>query len=336
MNAGVMHASTTADPSASVPADDEPLQFSGQIFATYQWNTTGTGATQNFNRFGFNRWYTTVKAGLSDALSFRGTTDVKLADAGYSFIVKYAYLDWTLRPGLTLRAGIQQTGWQNYVNKVWGYRGIAKSMAQYQGHLSMADLGATLTTDLPSQSGALSVGVLNGQGYRAAETNQFKDIAGRVRLTPFKAGGGALAPLELGGHTYYGTHTDGSDRHRWGGLVAYNGDALTLAVNYDARKDGEATAGGLSSFGSLRLGHVRGVGTFSLVGLVDVYALDVPNREDSEQVRSVTGLAYSPSGSVTVSVDYQQDWADEAVFSRYDDTFTDADGSVFVHLIVNY
>ena len=325
-----------ADPVKPAPQDDDdPLRFSGQIFANYQWNATSTGPTENFNSFGFNRWYTTVKADLSEKLNFRGTTDVKLNDTGYSFIIKYAYLDWQMSPAFTLRAGIQQTGWQNYVNKVWGYRGIAKSMAQYQGHLSMADLGASLTADLPKQSGELSVGVLNGQGYRAAEANQFKDVVGRVRLTPFKSGGGALAPLEVGGHAYYGSNTDGSDRHRWGGLVAYNGDAVTLALNYDARKDGETTAAGVSSFGSLGLGTVSGVGAFSLVGLVDFYSVETPNA-DGEEIRTVVGLAYAPTDAVTVSFDYQQDQAEDAVFRQYDGGFTDTDGSLFVHLIVNY
>lgn len=324
---------TANDPPES---DIQPPQFSGQIFANYHWNTTNTGATENFNSFALKRWYSTVKAGLSEQLNFRGTTDVKHSDTGYSLIIKYAYLDWEITPGITLRGGIQQTGWQNYVNRVWGYRGIAKTMAQYQGHLSMADLGATVAATLPGQRGEVALGVLSGNGYRAVEANQFKDAVGRVRLTPFKSTGSAWAPLEVGGHAYLGSYTDGSDRHRWGGLVAYNGDALTLALNYDARKDGAVTAQGLSGFGTLRLGRVSGAGAFSLVGLVDVYSIDTSNGTDGQRVRSVTGLAYAPTNGVAVSLDYQHNWANESIYSRHDGVSTDADGSLFVHLIVTY
>lgn len=317
---------------------DDPIQFSGQIFANYQWNTTQTGPTENFNQFSFNRWYSTVRAELSEQLNFRGTTDAKLSDAGYSFIIKYAYVDWHIRPGLTMRAGIQQTGWQNYVNSVWGYRGIAKSMAQYQGHLSMADLGATLTAQLPDAWGEVSAGVLNGSGYRAAEGDQFKDLMGRVRLTPFRSGDGGLAPVEISGHGYYGTFPDGRDRHRWGALVGYNGDRLTLALNWDGRDAGAVSASGFSGIGTVQLGALPKVGVFSLVGLLDWYSIDAPASEggDQEMIRSVAGLACEPIDGFVVALDYQQDWADANIFPRYDGTRTDADGSVFVHLIVNY
>lgn len=313
-------------------------RFSGQIFANYSWNTTGTGATERFNSFALKRWYFTVKSSLTDQVGFRGTTDVKPSDTGYTVIVKYAYVDWALQPWLDLRAGVQQTGWQNYVNKVWGYRGVAKTMAQYQGHLSMADLGATLTADLPKGIGQASLGVLNGPGYRSVEANRFKDVTARLRLTPFTGGDHPLGPLQVGGHYYDGQYDDGQTRQRWGGIVAYNGARYTVALNYDARKDGAVRGSGVSGFGTARLATVPRLGTFTLLGLVDVYQIDDPNGPAGaeQRIRSIVGLAYQPAGGFTLSLDYQQNHADAPVYDHYNGELTDVDGNVYLHVILTF
>lgn len=335
------------DDSAEASAEEEPAsanasipetQFSGQIFANYSRNVSSTGPTENFNSFALKRWYLTVKSSLSDEIGFRGTTDVKPSDTGYTVIVKYAYIDWGLQPWLSLRAGVQQTGWQNYVNKVWGYRGVAKTMAQYQGHLSMADLGAALTADLPSNLGQATVAVLNGQGYRSLEADRFKDVTGRVQLTPFADAGNAFDAVKAGAHVYDGQHTDGRTRQRWGGMLAYDASRFTVAVNYDHRTDGDVSGSGVSGFGSVQLADVPPVGTFTLIGLVDVYQVDDPadGGFNGQTIRSITGLAYQPSEGLTLSLDYQRNHADAPIYDQHNGELTDVDANLYMHVILNF
>jgi len=316
------------------------VQLSGQIFTRYGWNVTGTGADRNFNSFALDRWYFTARTALSDDLSFRGTTDILSPDPeggvnGYTIIVKYAYFDWQIRPDLSLRAGVHQTGWENYMNGVWGYRGVTKTMAHYQGHLSTSDLGMTLSYSLPNQFGNASVGIHNGGGYRSLEADQFKDVSGQVRLTPFAQSEGPLAPLTLSAHAYRGTHTDGLSRTRWGGLAAYNGDRYTLGVNYEARTDGNVEGSGVSTFGTIQLGSLRGVGDVSLLGMLNFYD---PNdaETDDRMLRGVAGIAVEPASGLTVTLDYQQRRMQTPVFTQYDGTATDTDAGVFLHIILNY
>lgn len=338
-NAGVVRSEESEGTEESKSSLDR-VRFSGQIFTRYGWNVTNTGATENFNSFALDRWYFTARTALSENLSFRGTTDILSPDpeggvGGYTIIVKYAYLDWNIRSDLSLRAGVHQTGWENYMNGVWGYRGVTKTMAHYQGHLSTSDLGATLTYTLPSQFGSASVGVHNGGGYRSLETDQFKDVSGQVRLTPLAQTGGPLAPLTLSGHVYEGTHTDGRNRQRWGGLLAYAAEGYTVGLNYEARTDGSVDGDGVSTFGTLRLGSLPPIGDLSLLGMLNWYDPNTAQGDD-RMLRGVAGIAVEPTSGLTVTLDYQQRRLQTRGFTRYDGGQTDTDASLFLHVILNY
>lgn len=318
--------------------DLERLDFSGQLFTRYGWNTTGTGAERHANVFALDRWYLTAQSELSERLRFRGTTDVVAApeDArlGYTVIVKFAYFDWLLRPGVTLRAGIQQTGWQSYVTSVWGYRGVAKTMAHERGHLSPADLGATLTADLPDGLGEVALGVHNGRGFRSLEADRFKDVSARVVLHPFRHAPTALGAVQVGAHTYLGQHPDGRERRRWGALAAFERGAYTAAVNVEARRDGEVGGKGISVFGTLPLGRLASGGSFALLGLVDAYD-PATGVADDRSLRTVAGVAYQPTPGLTLALDYQRIHA-RGAYARYDGVPVSADASVFLRGIVKY
>jgi hypothetical protein len=318
---------------------DERIDFSGQLFTRYGVNTTGTAAEQNFNSFALDRLYLTAKARVSETVSFRGTTDIVTtapeAKLGYTAIVKYAYFDWKMRPWLTLRAGMMQTGWPNYVTKTWGYRAVSKVLIHEQGFLSTADLGAGLTAKLPNGFGEAAIGLHNGSGFKRAEADRFKDLSARLVLTPFARSAGWAAGFEVGGHTYQGTHSDGSDRVRYGGLLAYKSAGFRLGLNVETRSDGGVRGTGASAFGALGLGEVAGLGRFELLGLVEGYDPDTAASEDRE-LRGIVGLAYQPNADLTFALNYQQTRTQAPVFERYDSTATDADAGVFLHVTLNY
>ena len=325
---------------AALEAEREAaVGLSGQVFTRYGLSTSGVGATRADNSFALDRWYLTAKARISESLQFRGTTDVVStapeARLGYTVIVKYAYFDWEARPGVTLRAGVLQTGWQHYVTKLWGYRGVAKTLAHQNKHVSMADVGAALFADLPADLGEVAVQVQNGSGYRRLEADQFKDVSARATLTPFARAGGPLAGVQAGAHAYHGQYDGGRDRVRYGGLLGYKGDGFAVAVNAERRRDGEAVGQGVSVFGRARVAEVDGVGAFSLIGLLDAYD-PATDAVDDQTLRGVVGLAYAPTPALELALDYQRTSAETPLFERYDGTPTAVDSGVFLHAILNY
>lgn len=320
-------------------ADAERVEVSGEIFTRYGWNTTGTEATRDFNSFSLDRLYLTATGDLAETVSFRGTTDIVTTDPearlGYAVIVKFAYFDWEMRPWLALRAGMMQTGWANYVTKVWGYRALSKVLVHEQGYLSTADLGAALTAKLPNQLGEAVIGVHNGRGYRSPEFDSFKDLSARLVLTPFARTSGWASGLQAGGHAYQGTHPDGHARVRYGGLIGYERAGYRLGLNVETRTDGDVQGTGVSAFGALPLGEMVGLGKFAILALVEGYDPDHAASADRE-LRGVVGLAVQPSAGLTLALDYQHARAQRPVFDRYDGTSTRADAGVFLHVIVKY
>lgn len=315
------------------------IDFSGEVFAGYGRGTSGTGGEEGANSFVLDRWHLTAKARLSDALRFRGTTDIVSADPaarlGYTVIVKYAYVDWAARPWLAVRGGIIPTGWQNHVSGVWGHDEVAKTLAHGRGHVSIADLGVAAVASLPADLGHVAVQVQNGSGYRRLEADRFKDLSARTVLTPFAAGGGPLAGLQAGAHVYAGRSADGADRTRWGGLLAYETDRFAVALNTEGRLDGDVRGTGVGAFARARVAEGDRLGAVSLIGMVDRFDPSGTALDDRE-VRAVAGIAYAPTPDLTLTLDYQRTRSEAPRYERYDGTFTRVDAGVFLHAAITY
>ncbi len=109
------------------------------------------------------------------------------------------YLDFRFMPELGLRAGqfkvpfsLEELTSDNTIDFV--ERSIVNELAPSR------DLGAALRGSLFGGIVGYDLGVFNGSGLNAVDTNSGKDVAGRVTVAPFKATGNAwLKGLQLAG-----------------------------------------------------------------------------------------------------------------------------------------
>ena len=315
------------------------INVSGKVFAGYWWNYSGTAAQKNFNRFQVDRMYLTVKGNLSERFSFRGTTDIytSRADANLSSVVilKYAYVDWKASSWLKLRAGVIPTVWIDHMNKVWGYRGVAKVLADQEKFQPSADIGLSALVQLPSKRGEVVVNVQNGSGYRKPESNRYKDVSARLVLKPFANAAKALQPLQVSGHVYEGRFDTGDRRTRWGGLAFYKTRHFSAGVNYDVRQDSTLQGKGFSVFGEIKLGRIAALKDFSLIGRWETYDPDTATSDDDYR-RTIGGLAYKPTSRLTLVMNAQHVTRSAVSFERYDGTLTRNDGRFALHAIVTF
>ena len=185
----------TAHLGAQAAAAPTPLNFSGIIFGSYNFQEATTPNPFNRqidNSFIVDRAYLTFRMPAGDHTSIRITTDLyqtsEATPNAYTIRAKYAYLQYDaskMDNGLqvTGRIGIlhnvvidhEESFWPRYLSQV----GLERA-----GYFSSADVGLATQVALPNKMGELYATITNGPGYTSRETDRFKDYAARVSLTP--------------------------------------------------------------------------------------------------------------------------------------------------------
>jgi hypothetical protein len=250
-------------PRAVEPARTPQLDFSGILFANWNYRTDRGARAQN--RFDVERAYLTFRMPAGNRASVRITADIfqnttAPGDAfyrGWAFRAKYAYLQYdAIRGGSSelnayARLGMLHTVVIEHVETFWP-RWISRSATELNGFFQSADLGLAAQVAMPNKRGEVYATVTNGPGYTSRETDRFKDAAVRVTITPFVNQTGVLqtAALSLwgykgaiasrfvgGGAGQVGAVGEGLQRDRLGVFAGLRDRRLTLGAELAQRMD---------------------------------------------------------------------------------------------------
>ncbi|HEY4672233.1 MAG TPA: hypothetical protein VIG78_09225 [Gemmatimonadaceae bacterium] len=254
----------TAKPAAPAPSVSIPIDFSGVIYANYQYRGD-QGAPNPNNKFDLERVYLTFRMPAGDRASIRVTTDVfqqqgNGPDAfyrGWVIRAKYAYLQYDLLKSVywnaNIRGGILQNVVIDHIEQFWP-RWISQTAVERAGFFSSSDAGVATLWTLPNHWGEFYATIVNGPGYTSRETDRFKDYAARISLTPLSSSDNkVLRTFALTGWTYIGavasTFVNGGagqigpigssmPRSRSGVFLGVRDPRLSLGGEWDTRKDG--------------------------------------------------------------------------------------------------
>jgi hypothetical protein len=177
------------------PAPSLPFEFSGILFANYQYG--GAKGNRAVNRFEAERAYLTFRATPGEHFAIRITTDLyQQRDTtrdqyyrGWAVRAKYAYGQYDFIRGIgdelkaNVRLGILQTVVVEQEEQFW-QRGLSQVAIEQNGFFASADVGAAATFTFPKKYGELYATITNGPGYTSRETDRFKDYAARLTFTP--------------------------------------------------------------------------------------------------------------------------------------------------------
>lgn len=250
-------------PAQAKPAPAPAIDFSGILFANYQYRGD-RGPAKSANKFDLERAYLTFRMPAGDKASIRITTDVfqqttSGSDAyyrGWTVRAKYAYLQYNYLNGPDWRAnariGLLHTVFIDHDEQFWP-RWISPSPTERAGYFSSADAGIASTVSFPKKFGELYATVTNGPGYTSREVDRFKDFAARVTITPWSNDpaspfrtvalsawgykGATASKFVDGGAGQIGRVGNGLDRDRWGIHAGRLDPRLTLAVQYASRRE---------------------------------------------------------------------------------------------------
>jgi hypothetical protein len=281
----------------------------GRIYAFYSNDLTQNGHGKGYNKFDLNRAYITLKSKLSNDVSVRVTADVAKMDTNAREVyLKYAYLDWKIDqfiPYSSIRFGLQQTGWIDYMNKVWGRRYVAKTLMDQYKALSSADYGVSYIIKFPKGYGHGSVQVLQGSGYKGTEENRYKDISAFVFFRPLMQVPD-LAGSMVGGYYYKGfsnepdiTSDNRKDRVAalasiaYGGIIRISGEYF---MSWDRTYPGDTEdleKDGISVYGQVKFPKTKSpfLQKMALVGRYDLYDMN-KDVEDNEKEYLIAGVEW--------------------------------------------
>jgi hypothetical protein len=257
---------------------------SGQAFG---YNASKNQFETSKNSFYVERAYINVKASLTPEISARITPDIYSFTDGtgatqYAYQLKFAYVDYTPLSssngtGLTFEVGMIPNTWIPNIEKYYGYRGVAKTLTDYQYTISAvrsgysvkritnsyfptADLGLTAKFTFPNRYADLYVSALNGNGFKnEGFDNRFKDFMATAFIYPLsdmlktkmdaakknnKSRIDGIVDLTLGGFMYLGKLNNGEYGVVNGGQYQNNRFGGMFNLKYNFEKSGYIKIGG--------------------------------------------------------------------------------------------
>ncbi len=258
-------AQTTAPQPAPAPAAS-PLNFSGIIFGSYNYQIATTPAPlpgQIDNQFILDRAYLTFKMPAGDRTSIRITTDVYQTTEGspnaYTIRAKYAYLQYdqpkfSHGASFLARIGILHNVVIDHDETFWP-RYISQTPVERAGFFASADMGLAAQLTLPSKLGEVYATIVNGPGYTSRERDRFKDYAIRLSLSPLASSvdmpllqtftisawgykGATASGFVNGGAGQVSAIGEALDRSRAGIFVGLKDPRLVLGAEFAQRHDG--------------------------------------------------------------------------------------------------
>lgn len=308
------------------------VKISGQWFLSYM---NGKIDGENVNLFTVKRGYINVKARLNDTFSGRITPDISIDREGdgagdLEMRLKYAFLKWSL-PNLSVftksyfELGLVHRPWLNFEENINNYRVQGVMFLPRNGVVSSADFGVTLVTLLggemddeykkkvsksyPGRYGSVAIGVYNGGGYHALETNTNKPIEGRLSLRPFPE---SLPGLQI---SYNGAYGKGNTAAApdWTvnmGFLSYEHEYFVTTGTYYTgvgnflgsavdSLDNALDQHGYSVYAELKMPYSK----FSLMGRYD-YFVQEEYGQKLDRKRYIVGIAYHFHGASKFLLNY--------------------------------
>mgnify|MGYP000047134618 CR=1 FL=1 len=328
-----------------VPKALEGLSIGTLSYIDYSGGREKDG--HGYNRFLLIRGYINVKKKLTSWLSFRVTPDITQDDTGdFKLRLKYLYAqvqppDVSFLTDMKAEIGMGHIPWLDFEEHINPYRVQGTMFIERAGTFNSADLGVSLQGYLGGQLdkeyqgtvskyyagryGSWHIGVYNGCGYHAKESNENKVPEVRLTLRPLPDW---VPGLQL---SYFGLFGEGNARVGGDypdfnvnlGMISYENPWVTFTGQYARTRgnqkgslvDGAGRAlqaEGYSLFLNTRLPLLDR--QFSLFGRYDHFDPDTKDRltpgEDAYDL-AMGGLSWTFYPSCLALLVYEHIWFEE-------------------------
>ncbi|MSQ02303.1 MAG: hypothetical protein EXR71_10510 [Myxococcales bacterium] len=309
-------------PALADDGDFKPsVEAGGMVFASWQLNMTG--GADNYNEFGVDRAYATLKAKMAPKIGARITLDADhfkavttpagdlTLDTKYRLFLKHAYVEFKdVAPGVKVRAGMIDTPYQPNQDSFWGQRYLAKGLGDEEKLLSTADLGVSIGGEHGKGLFSWTAAVLNGEGYSKLEVDSGKALQARVTVDPIAAQGKMELPITA--YVDYNVHADADTRITYAAALGFKQRFIWFSGEYLGVSEGDHGEMGYS------VAALPGMPKYGRVVLrYDHFDPDTEVEADGHD-RVYAGLSHDFADKVSLAFLYQR-------------TMPEADGAAVEH-----
>ncbi len=192
---------------ATIPSEME-TQIKAHAPKPGWWNNTTVGATvfadlsnisnsndgvrnaQSGTDYDLKRAYLIVNHKFNDIFAANLTTDFTYDSTtkATQLYIKKAYVEAKLNDAFIIRAGSADLPWVPFVEDVYGYRYVERSLPDLYGFGTSADWGVHVLGHLFNNVVGYQVSVVDGEGYKipaigTANRTDYMDVEGRINAT---------------------------------------------------------------------------------------------------------------------------------------------------------
>ncbi|RKY52795.1 MAG: hypothetical protein DRP89_07125, partial [Candidatus Neomarinimicrobiota bacterium] len=259
-----------------------------------------------------SRAYFTYKKQLDNGIKFRFTTDVgRISETYYTYIlttndngditgivvskhkskerlhvyVKYAYLDWKVKPAGTLILGQQGTNYFNIEEANWGLRFVEKAPMDRLKMATSADMGIGFKRELIDNL-HFHATYVHGTGYKHPEDNSEKKIGvqlfyGQPKLTK-KDGFNAGATVAIEPY-------DSENKQTIAAFGGFAKSGLRIGGEFDIKKSSE-----VDNRQQVMAAYCayKALDNLTIFGRVDIYDSNTETKDDGNTY-IIVGIDYS-------------------------------------------
>lgn len=274
------------------------LDISGKTYLYYYYNLSQNKA--DINGFDISRAYLIFKEKIDESKEVKITTDVGRDSSGIiSLFLKYANITFKgILPDINLIFGLLETPWIGFEEKIWEHRFVSAVFVDLEKKLNSADLGLSLSGKLADNIVEYIIAAVNGEGYKKAEINKFKDLQGRLTISPLKIISDDLKNIKISGFYSYGKSDENNERKTSIGFISYQNDLITIAAEDLYVNENNKISRGFGGFGIIKLDKL------SIFERIEQFEPDI-NIGWDKYTRIISGISYKLNEKVVLALDNQ-------------------------------
>ncbi|NQU17696.1 MAG: hypothetical protein HQ564_06470 [Candidatus Saganbacteria bacterium] len=268
------------------------------------------------NQFDLSRVYIDFKKKLDRDADVRFTTDIARDADNIKVYLKYAYFGLNNLKGplglQTIRVGQSATHWIDFMQKHWKFRYLAKTLTDNYKFFSSADMGVAAIGYFDTSALNLSwlrkidyhAIVMNGSGYKDAETNTGKDVGLTLKLVPLMWGKKDYVTTAIG---YLVEDVPDGLAKKLTAMTSYQFSKPRKGIVFvEYASQADSATGGIAIGGQYQI-----ISDTNIFGRLDNY-----KKSGSDYVQNIVGAEYSWGENVKLALAYTNETKDGAVNAK--------------------